>query len=375
MSGLPLVRRWFMTKTNIEPALVSGTSFEQSVVARMRALDVHDDAEYARRLESDGAEAALAQSLVAVPETWLFRGLASFELLRERLLLRGGPKAAMLSAGCATGAEAWSMAITACAAGIAGGAVHIDAVDLNAVALARVGVARYAGMAIREGVPGWATPWVSVDDEAIGISPALAPCVYAHQADLFSWEPSEAMAYDAIFCRNVLIYLGRDARLRLLERLAGWLAPGGLICVGHADAAGELLPGFVPCAAPAAFAFERGNVAPKPTAREPLPPIATPRLKRGPKSVAPRRPASPPSDAAATQAVDDVAKMLAAAEVEFHRGGLSEAEGILRRVAYLDPRHEQALVRLAEIAERTGRSELADRYRARALKAHLEREG
>jgi chemotaxis protein methyltransferase CheR len=41
--------------------------------------------------------------------------------------------------------------------------------------------------------------------------------------------------FDAIFCRNVLIYFDKPTQIRVVQRLAGYLAPGGLLFVGHSE--------------------------------------------------------------------------------------------------------------------------------------------
>jgi chemotaxis protein methyltransferase CheR len=51
--------------------------------------------------------------------------------------------------------------------------------------------------------------------------------------------------FDAIFCRNVLIYFDRATQQRILERLLGYLAPDGLLCLGHSEGVHGLAQGLV----------------------------------------------------------------------------------------------------------------------------------
>jgi chemotaxis protein methyltransferase CheR len=41
--------------------------------------------------------------------------------------------------------------------------------------------------------------------------------------------------FDAIFCRNVIIYFNHETQRRLLERLIGYLKPAGYLMVGHSE--------------------------------------------------------------------------------------------------------------------------------------------
>jgi chemotaxis protein methyltransferase CheR len=53
--------------------------------------------------------------------------------------------------------------------------------------------------------------------------------------------------FDAIFCRNVVIYFDRDSQKQLVARFADLLVPGGLLFVGHSESFPAAHPGFRSC--------------------------------------------------------------------------------------------------------------------------------
>lgn len=412
MMRLPLTAEWLVVAARLSPELLATTSVERAVLEQARAVqrrrgwsDGDLDREYATLLTRDRAEAAALRAVVAVPESWLFRGRASFEFLREWLAERRKGIAqgvTMLSAGCAGGAEAMSMALTALAAGLEPHQVSIDAVDVNAAALDGAQDGVYAGLALRDEVPAWATA-VSVDSERrVRIPASVRAMVRFERSDLFAWDPGEGR-YDVLFCRNVLIYLERTARAELIARLRSWLRPGGLLVLGHAEA-GDAPADFRTMGSldAFAFAFERGAPV-----RTPL--LPPPRKERRPtqrrvveatgvgpaaasRSHAPSASLRAPSTIelcrrliaetqwdAAEKALRDVVRREPArveghvllAEMHLRRERPREAEESLRRAVYLDPQCEAALITLSQLAERAGNRPLADRYRERALAAHL----
>jgi chemotaxis protein methyltransferase CheR len=71
------------------------------------------------------------------------------------------------------------------------------------------------------------------------IDPALRQRVAVGRGNLATGEfPCGASVCQVVFCRNVLIYLGRDRVAAFLDRLAGWLAPGGVLFLGYAESVG-----------------------------------------------------------------------------------------------------------------------------------------
>jgi chemotaxis protein methyltransferase CheR len=56
------------------------------------------------------------------------------------------------------------------------------------------------------------------------------------------WPASER--FDAVFCRNVMIYFDRPTQQRVLDRIAGVLAPGGLLFLGHSESCAASHPSY-----------------------------------------------------------------------------------------------------------------------------------
>ena len=63
--------------------------------------------------------------------------------------------------------------------------------------------------------------------------------------------------FDVIFCRNVLIYFDDASRRIAAENLYESLAPGGYICLGHAELMSRISPLFEVCRFADAIVYRR----------------------------------------------------------------------------------------------------------------------
>ena len=68
-------------------------------------------------------------------------------------------------------------------------------------------------------------------------------------------------AYDAILCRNLLIYFGPEAFDGLIRQFAGWLRPGGYLLLGHAESLIDRGTEFEPVCLPDAVVYRAGSAA------------------------------------------------------------------------------------------------------------------
>ena len=186
---------------------------------------------------------ALARELT-VGETYFFRNNEQFRALAEVVLperlraQRPSKVLRMLSAGCSSGEEAYSMAIVAREA-IADKSwkVAIRAVDLNPVALEKAKRARYSSWALRETPGDIRSKWFREDGREVILDEAAQEMVAIESANLASDDPAlwQPATYDVIFCRNVLMYFDPEQMRAVIERIAQSLLPGGFAFLGHAE--------------------------------------------------------------------------------------------------------------------------------------------
>jgi chemotaxis protein methyltransferase CheR len=195
------------------------------------------------RASSNGEFNALARELT-VGETYFFRNHEQFKALAEvalpeRMRIDRVPRTLrLLSAGCASGEEAYSLAIVARET-IADPSweVEIRAVDLNPGALEKAARARYSPWALRETLPDMQRKWFRIDGGSLLLDESIRSAVKFELANLAGEQPGLWLpeTYDVVFCRNVLMYFAPDQMRAAIERIAHSLAPGGFLFLGHAE--------------------------------------------------------------------------------------------------------------------------------------------
>jgi chemotaxis protein methyltransferase CheR len=239
------------------------------VLASVALPELRDWVDRLHRLPSDNPEwLSLVESLT-VHETFFFRDPAQFELLRRDLLpgliatavREGSCRLRFWSAGCATGEEAYTLAMIGLLAlrdagfahdepdgGIACAApwrVEVIGSDISRVVLARAAAATYPAeelgafrhlpQELARFVPALPQRKGAGGVEVRGVHPAIRRHVRFALFNLMS-EAQPLAACDVVLCRNVLIYLTLPARARALATLQRALRSGGYLMLGPTDA-------------------------------------------------------------------------------------------------------------------------------------------
>ena len=290
-----LLRRWI----GMDVATVGEAALERVIRGRMTAVGEPDADAYARVLDADADERDRLVEEIVVAESWFFRDLPVFDVLRRFAAARmppAGRPLRVLCAPCAAGEEPFSVAMALLEEGLPASSFSIDAVDVSRTALTRAATATYSANAFRTPAWGFRERWFHQEGAAARLDDAVRRCVAFTRGNVLD----EAFlagreGYDVIFCRNLLIYLTADARERVERMLDRLLAADGLLVLGAAEP--PILRGpWIPAAHQAAFALRRGGsqtaAAAPPPAALPRPAAAVPPMPAKPRPAKPR-PATP----------------------------------------------------------------------------------
>jgi chemotaxis protein methyltransferase CheR len=287
---------------------------------------------------------------VTVKETSFLRDreqLATIDWLRllGRAHARGSAHVRVWTAACATGEEAYSLALLAAEAFAPGPApVRILASDISAGALAHARAGRYSERSVRELDPAARARWLREDGDRLVVADPLRALVTFARHNLIRdpFPPLGEAPFDLILCRNVLIYFDTPTVGGVLASLEGARALTGELILGAAD---------VLCAS----ASRIDAAAALPTAPAPG------RVLRRPLG----RLAPPPSSELATGAAEDFQRGLE----ELERDDPAAAVTSLRRALYADPGFGLAAFKLGRAHEALGDVTAAIRAYRQALRA------
>ena len=176
------------------------------------------------------------------PETSFFRHQPSFKALTAALQnWRAGKPRELWSAGCSTGEEAYSMAMTAAAASAP---VEIVGTDLNRRVLERARAGIFSARQVAAVPPAWKTRFLkeTAKPDEWQVADGLRERVKFDTFQLLDTGTYPKREFDAIFCCNVLIYFSTAARQDAASGLLGRLKPGGYLFIAPGECTGLNMP-------------------------------------------------------------------------------------------------------------------------------------
>jgi len=212
-----------------------GAALRDGVVAAAAARGESPAALARSVIARDPAALAALLEHAVVTETAFWRHPEGLLAVARRLGKAQAP-VRIWSAGCASGEEAYSLGGVLLEAGRSG-ADGIVATDVSERALAAARLGAYRARALRKLPAEAAARWLEPED-ADGLRrvrrPLRALVTFARQ-NLVRDPPPAGAPFDAVLCRNVLIYFEPKVAAAVLYRLVAALRPGGMLVLGPVE--------------------------------------------------------------------------------------------------------------------------------------------
>jgi two-component system, chemotaxis family, CheB/CheR fusion protein len=228
-----------------KPSTVTRRIERRLGLAQMQSID-----EYLARLRSERTELDALYRDLLIGVTRFFRDPEAFDLLEHRILPRlfaREPRNTPLRiwvAGCATGEEAYSMAILLQELSSQYGErpIKIFATDVHRGSLEQATLGIYGEDAIANVSPERLARYFMQSGDTYQVVPELRQMVVFAQHNVISDAPFTRV--DLVACRNLLIYLQPPAQQRVLSFFHFALNQGGVLFLGPSETLGPLADGF-----------------------------------------------------------------------------------------------------------------------------------
>ena len=225
---------------------------------------------------------SLAEQLT-INETFFFRNSVNFLALAQNVLperIRANARTKqlrILSAGCSSGDEAYSLAIMVREAlpDLAAWDVKIIGIDINPAILLKATQARYSEWSLRATSEDVRRRYFRADGADFVLAPEIQKMVRFEERNLVDADPLfwESLACDVVFCRNVLMYFTPETARGVVRRISQALLPRGFLFLGHAETLRGITPEFHLCHTNDTFYYQQRDACEAaPTATRAAPP-------------------------------------------------------------------------------------------------------
>ena len=334
----------------------AGLKAEPSSRARLERL-LHEGANlagipvdsYVDRVDTEPGAFADLLDRVTVQHSSFFRDSAQFVALAELVRKSSDEAHTIWCAGCGNGQEPYSLAMLLDESGHRNW--RIVATDVSFRALARTEKGQYTEREISGLSTDRRERYLRPIAGGHEIAPFLKRNVRIAHHNLAREDADELVPESAVvFCRNVLMYFGPEETAASIRRMAGRLAPGGHLFLGHSDSPGRMTDYFEPVRVAGTLCYRRVAAAS---------PAAQPVVLR--QVAQPGRP--------------DLPRLLADGEHAAASGDLRSAIRAFRQATYLDPNVAISYFQLGAALELAGDRRESHRAFAAAGLAMMRGEG
>ena len=205
-------------------------------------------------------------------ETYFFREMPQLQVfadsvlksLKDRKAARDDRRIEVLSAGCSSGEEAYTLAMLIYDSGLFfwNWDVQVTGMDVDLAALEKARRAVYHPNSFRSIRPPIVEKHFLKEPGGARVKDPIRKMVRFRQGNIVEPASYEGLApLDVIFCRNVLIYFSDAMILKVVKLFYEALAPGGYLFLGHAESLSRITDLFTPIRFQGAIVYQKAEGA------------------------------------------------------------------------------------------------------------------
>ena len=220
------------------------TCLRRRISVRMRARSAISFAQYAGILDTDPREYDKLVEALTINVSKFFRNPETFACVATKVIpeLWNAPSPLVRdwSAGCATGEEAYSLAVLFREHALSHSdlpgldRLRIIGSDIDRESVSAASTGRYTEPAFADTSPAVREKYFPLENGMFSVSPEIRNLVSFEKRDLFDGEGPGGRLH-MIVCRNVIIYFTRETQERLFELFHDLLLPGGFLVLGKVE--------------------------------------------------------------------------------------------------------------------------------------------
>ena len=220
---------------------------------RLRALGMEAFSEYRALLASDKREVENFINSISTNHTKFFREEHHFDHLRTHIAVpftqaaaaTGNRRLRIWSAGCSTGEEPYTIAVVLKREirDLGSYDIRILATDIDTDVLTKAARGEFAGAATDE-VPKPYLEYFTRSGDKVVMDEEIRSLITFRRLNLMDHPWPFRGQFDAVFCRNVMIYFDGPTKAKLIERFVQQLRPNGWLYIGHSESLIGAHPGL-----------------------------------------------------------------------------------------------------------------------------------
>ena len=240
------ISEWIRDSTGLQFDNISKIWLARRLAPRLEELGLYSFDQYYLHLRYHPDKIREMDALldsITTHETYFFREETQLRAFREEVLpqlIRSHPQDPTLRiwcAGCASGEEAYTIAILCRqSANLIGWNVNIWGTDISEKMIESAQRGEYTETSFRSTPPDILNRYFEkIADNRLRVRDEIRQMVTFRKTNLVDEKAAPGANLDAVFCRNVIIYLANDAREKIIDLFYTNLRSGGYLFLGHSE--------------------------------------------------------------------------------------------------------------------------------------------